>query len=227
MGMEFGPGFWALCALSVAAALGYGLFFLNRPPSLPRAALKAVFMGALAAAFAAAEARGILVLAFAAAALGDFLLAFDKKWTLALGLVSFLAMQLLYLIICFALWMFAPDNSPLWPRYAAMAAIVLTTVGFLIWLAPKLGWLALGVVPYSFCIAAMAVTAWWLPWAGWPAMLGALLFVVSDSVLSAELFRLAPDAPARRITTPVVWWTYALAQVLIAWGIVAGARAMV
>ena len=51
-------------------------------------------------------------------------------------------------------------------------------------------------------------------------MIGALSFLTSDFVLSAELFRLAPDAPARRWTGPVVWWTYAAAQVLIITGIV-------
>jgi hypothetical protein len=32
---------------------------------------------------------------------------------------------------------------------------------------------------------------------------------------------LPPDAPVRRVTAPVVWWTYAAAQLLIVWGIVA------
>jgi uncharacterized membrane protein YhhN len=64
----------------------------------------------------------------------------------------------------------------------------------------------------------MGVMAMWLPWAGWPASLGALLFLVSDFVLAAELFRLPADAPVRRITAPVVWWTYVAAQI----GIVAG-----
>jgi uncharacterized membrane protein YhhN len=225
--MEFGPVFWALIAVSAAAPIAYGLFFLNRPPSLVRAGVKTAFMAALAAAFEIAGARGILVLAFAAAALGDFFLAFDKKWTLGLGIITFLASQLLYLTIFFALWMFAGDNAPFWPRYAALALIAFTTLAFLIWLAPKLGWLALGVVPYSLAIGAMAAMAWWIPWAGWPAMLGVMLFLISDGVLSAELFRLAPDAPARRMTAPLVWWSYAAAQALIAFGIIAAARATV
>jgi hypothetical protein len=31
---------------------------------------------------------------------------------------------------------------------------------------------------------------------------------------------LPADAPARRFTAPVVWWTYATAQVLIVWGVI-------
>lgn len=225
--MEFGLASWVLTGVSVAAALVYGARSLNRPPSLARALLKAGFMAALALAFEVAGARTMLVFAFVAAAMGDFFLAFDKKWTLGLGIASFLAMQLAYLVMFFFLWMFAPDNSPLWPRYLASGLIVVATLGFLVWLAPKLGWMSLGVVPYSLAIAAMAVTAWWIPWAGWPAMLGVLLFVLSDGVLSAELFRLAPDAPARRITTPLVWWSYAAAQLLIAYGMIAAARATI
>jgi uncharacterized membrane protein YhhN len=58
-------------------------------------------------------------------------------------------------------------------------------------------------------------------------MLGALSFLVSDFVLSAELFRLPPDAPQRRIAAPVVWWTYAAAQLLIVAGIVLSVQVMV
>ena len=88
--------------------------------------------------------------------------------------------------------------------------------------APSAG----GHDPYSLAIAAMACMAMWLPWAGWPAMLGVVSFVVSDGVLSAELFKLASDAPARRITAPIVWWSYAGAQALIVWGIVRAAEVM-
>ena len=60
----------------------------------------------------------------------------------------------------------------------------------------------------------------WLPWIGWPAMIGAVLFLISDLVLAAELFRLPSDAPARRWTTQIVWWTYVAAQVLIVAGVI-------
>jgi uncharacterized membrane protein YhhN len=221
MGMNFGPLFWALAGLGVAAAAAYGLFFLNRPHSLLRASVKTLFMGALTSAFVVAGAPFPLLVALAASALGDFFLANDRKWLLPFGILSFLIAQLAYLIIFFGLWIFSGDNSPLWPRYVAMGAIIATTIGFLIWMAPELKWMALGVLPYSIAIAAMAVQAMWLPWPGWPAMLGALLFLTSDLVLATELFRLPADAPVRRITAPVVWWTYAAAQVLIVTGILA------
>jgi len=227
MGRQFDPAFWAVAAFGVAAAIGYGLFFLNRPPSFLRAAVKTTMMAAFTAAFAIHGTHPLLLLALAGSALGDFLLAFGKKWLLPLGILSFLIAQLAYFLIFIALWIFSGDNSPLWPRYAMMALIVVTSVGFLIWMAPELGWLALGVVPYSIAITAMACQAMWLPWVGWPAMIGALLFLTSDFVLATELFRVPPEATIRRITGPVVWWTYVGAQILIVAGVLMLVRHMV
>lgn len=221
--MILGTAFWALAALGAAAAAAYGAYFLQRPPTWLRAGVKTLAIGAPAAGFALAGAPFPLLLALGASALGDFFLAFDKKWVLPLGILSFLIAQLVYLVIFAAIWFFSGDNSPLWPRYLAMGVIIATSIGFLLWMAPKLGWMAVGVVPYAIAITGMAAMAMWLPWAGWPAMLGAVLFVMSDFVLATELFRLPEDAPVRRITAPVIWWTYVAAQALIVTGILLAA----
>jgi len=288
--MEIGAAFPALLALSALCALAYGTYFLRRPPTLLRALVKAGMMGFLAAAFYGAP--GPLTLAFALAAAGDFFIGFeDKPWALPLGMIAFLAMQLLYILMFFGTWMLSGDNAPLWPRYALMALTVLVIAGFLlalwrdparkgnaafaalaiigalligatplvmigigylssfddspawgvwewgllvailiasiaaIWKRRDIGTDAIGGMVYAAVIAQMALMSFWLPWPGWPAMLGALLFLVSDGVLSWELFRMKPDAPARRITAPIVWWTYAAAQGLIALGLVLAARA--
>jgi uncharacterized membrane protein YhhN len=158
-----------------------------------------------------------LLIGVSGSAVGDALLASDRPAILPLGILSFLIAQLSYLFLFNQL---QNAQAPLLPRYAAIALIVLTAIGFLIWLWPKLGKLAFGVVPYSAAITAMASTAMLLPWTAWPAILGALLFVISDGTLSAELFQLPADAPARRITGPVVWWTYVAAQALILFGVI-------
>jgi len=218
--LAIGPVFWALMALAAGAAAAYGLYFLQRPPSFVRGAVKTVFMGAAAGALVSVGAPFPLVAAIAFSALGDLFLAFKSKWTLPFGILAFLLAQLIYIVIFTAIWFFSGDNSPLLPRYLAMGAVMLTAIVFLIWMAPKLGWMALGVVPYALAITGMGVAAMWLPWPGWPAMLGALLFLVSDFVLATELFRLPADAPVRRITAPIVWWTYVAAQALIIWGVI-------
>lgn len=216
--LSIGPIFWALATLGGAAGVAYGIYFLRRPPSLVRALVKTLFMGATAAALMSAHAPFPLVFAIICSALGDFFLAFKSKWTLPLGIAAFLLAQLAYVLIFTAIWFFSGDNSPLTPRYIAMGAVIVTAIVFLVWMAPKLGWMALAVVPYALAITGMGVAAMWLPWAGWPAIVGALLFLSSDFVLAAELFRLPPDA--RQITAPVVWWTYAAAQALIVWGVI-------
>jgi uncharacterized membrane protein YhhN len=299
MAMVFGAMFWALAGAGVAGAVAYGLFCLNRPAGWARAAVKTLFMAAIAGALAAAHAPPPLIFAVIASAFGDFFLAFDKKWLLPFGILSFLIAQLLYVLIFTGVWFFSGDNAPLLPRYLAMGALIAAVVGYLFWFwrpdlkrSPLTGGLAvlmlfavgvlipwyaffafavpriiidtaapidisytvafetwgplllligaivLGVLRrdfgivrlvamiYAGTIALMGAAAMWLPWAGWPAMLGAALFVLSDLVLATELFRLPPDAPARRITAPVVWWTYAAAQVLIVWGVLQLAQAM-
>lgn len=284
-GMTIGPIFWALSALGAAAAVAHGLCFLRRPSSVLRALVKTLFMGGAAAALWSAHAPLPLVIAIVCSALGDFFLAFKAKWTLPLGILSFLLAQLVYVLMFGAIWFFSGDNAPLWPRYAAMAAIGFVLIGFLVWFwrtdefrrapvlsaltvgalialgvslpilivsglmyvngeldsrpslsafAPlgalllaaivlaawrrKLGAVPLAAMIYAGAISTMAIAAMWLPWVAWPAMLGAVSFLISDLVLAAELFRLPADAPARRWTAPVVWWTYVAAQI----GILAG-----
>lgn len=288
--MEFGVAFWALLAVSVTAAAVYGFYFERRPESLLRGAVKTLFLAALGFAFVTVNAPFPLILALFAAAIGDGLLAFNKSWTLPLGMVAFLIMQFLYIAIFFALWMMSGDGAPIWPRYVLMGATLLIVLGFLVWLwrdvarpisaigailgafvvgcallvvatasyaatidpnvlDPQVNWwgvllvfviafflmwrrrdlgaVKLAAMVYAAVITQMALASFWLPWLAWPAMLGALSFIVSDGVLSAELFKLAPDAPVRRITGPIVWWTYAGAQLLIVLGIMLAARAMV
>lgn len=217
--ISLGPAFWALAAVGVAAAVVYGAYFLNRPASFLRAGVKTLFLAAVTGALIVADAPMPLVLAIAFSALGDFFLAFDKRWVLPLGILSFLSAHVLYVVMFTAVWFFSGDNSPLLPRYVAMGLVIATAIAFLIWMGPKLGWMAIAVVPYAIVITAMGVAAMWLPWIAWPAALGAVLFLISDFVLSAELFRLPPDAPERRITAPVVWWSYAAAQLLIIVGL--------
>jgi uncharacterized membrane protein YhhN len=293
--MHFPPIFFVWLAISLAATSLYGFAFLGRRPDFPRALVKTAAIAALAAAVAqlgAGPGFFLLVVALGASALGDFLLAFEKTWTLALGILAFLVAQLVYVVAFFGLWMMGGDLAPIWPRYAACAVVALLALGFLAWLwrepaAPKgkphaymsmlaalglgfiplaalpllfavgqgtvgniswpfwltalaigaalgalvwmrrdVGAMRIGIMPYAATIAMMAWLAMWAPWQGWPAMLGATLFLMSDGVLAAELFKLPPGAPALKVTRPVVWWTYYAAQVLIAAGVILAARAM-
>lgn len=207
---------WALTALSAAAALAYGIYFLDKPPTRARAAVKTAFMGALVLALILVHAPALLIIAALASAAGDGALAFDKPSVLPFGILAFLIAQICYLLLFRQLGAgVALDGS----RVIAMGAVAWAAVVFLVWLWPKLGTLVYGVVPYTAAIAAMAISALALPPAGWPAMLGAASFFASDATLSGELFKLDAKSPARKITGPVVWWTYVAAQALIIWGV--------
>ncbi|MES1158513.1 MAG: lysoplasmalogenase family protein [Terricaulis silvestris] len=290
---QFGPASWVLCGLSAAAAILYGLVLERKPPSFFRALVKAAFLTTLAGAFALAQPHvlfvhtllpwAIFVAALLAAALGDFLLAFDKPWVLPLGMIAFLIMQALYIItflgripdmpnqpearlvmaaliglvvIVYLIWFwreprtgrnpllallaiagaFAIGGAPvviaLTGRFGfydvgrmylapswMLASVILIAAIFFMWLRRDLGAVKLAGMVYAAVILQMAFVSLWLPWSGWPVMLGAFFFLISDGVLSAELFRLAPEAKARALTGPVVWWTYAFGQALIAFGV--------
>ncbi len=112
------------------------------------------------------------------------------------------------------------------PAFWMSAAAALIVLGIIVWMRRDIGPMKFAIMPYAVTITAMAALSLFGSWAAWPAMLGAALFVISDGVLAGELFKLAPDAPARRITSPIVWWTYYAAQCLLALGIILGARAM-
>lgn len=117
-----------------------------------------------------------------------------------------------------------PSDRPSLSAFAPLGAIALAALGLAGW-RRNLGAIPLVAMIYAGAITTMAVAAMWLPWIGWPAMIGAASFLISDLVLAAELFRLHIDAPARRLTAPVVWWTYVAAQALIVAGVISVALA--
>jgi uncharacterized membrane protein YhhN len=213
------PGYGIFVVVGVAAAFIYGAFFLTRPATLSRAVIKTLFMAFLSVAFILLGASWVLVLALAASGLGDFLLALNKPAMLPLGVGAFLVCQVCYLAIFATHAATGAGGEPMLLRYLAIAAIGAVCIGFLVWMVPKLGAMRLPVVIYALAITAMASASMLLPWSAGPAMLGAAFFLVSDFVLGAELFALKPDAPARRITAPLVWGTYVAAQVFIVLGI--------
>jgi uncharacterized membrane protein YhhN len=91
--------------------------------------------------------------------------------------------------------------------------VVLIVAGLSAWLIPGMGDLLIPSLIYMAVILTMAVSAL-LSKASMAARMGALLFVVSDSILAAGLYRDAHAFPG------AVWLTYALAQILLAWGFV-------
>lgn len=97
-------------------------------------------------------------------------------------------------------------------RDIPVAVLVVAISGALLaWLLPAMGDMAIPGVAYFGIISLMTASAL-ISKAPMTARLGAILFMVSDSLLSAGMFRDAAILPG------AVWVTYALAQIMLAWG---------
>jgi uncharacterized membrane protein YhhN len=102
-------------------------------------------------------------------------------------------------------------NRSGWP----FAVLVLAaSIGLAIWFAPgqaEMG-LAIPATAYSVIICIMVISAL-MSKAPLPAKLGAVIFMLSDSLIAAGMFAHQP-APIGS-----VWITYAAAQIMLAWSL--------
>ena len=205
----------ALALLSLASAIAYQAIE-HRPPSALRTGLKTASIGLLVPLpLLAGTALPFILLAaaFLFSALGDLFLALKgdpRNFTRGLG--AFLASHLFYIAVMLPLAS-APDTLPLKVTSLAVGIGALA----LYWsLAPSLGRMKLPVGAYLVVILVMALTALAIP-EGAPLLgLGAVLFVISDSVIALDRFR-AP-VPYRG---PIVWITYYAGQALMALSLMA------
>ena len=147
----------------------------------------------------------LLALALALGSLGDVLLDLDPTLFVA-GLGAFLAGHLVYTTLWVRSW-----PRPLRLPWTPIAVLLVSVVGLCAWLIPSLGGMAVPVVFYMLAITAMVASAMLtgLPW----VVAGAVLFLISDSLLGIHKFRTA--VPYRDF---LVWTTYYLGQVAIALG---------
>ena len=75
---------------------------------------------------------------------------------------------------------------------------------------PHAGDLGLPVAAYILIILGLGLSALALP-VGW-ALAAALSFICSDAILGWETFRLAPEHPARRLSSALIWPLYWVPQ---------------
>jgi len=173
------------------------------------ALVKGCAVGALAVLALSCGAR-LLALALALSTAGDVLLDLDPR-LFAFGLGAFLAAHLTY--IC----LFTRNGVRLDPpRVAAVVAILAYSVTLAMWIVPSVGALAVPVVLYVCALTAMVLTAIlarfrnpWVP-------VGAVLFLISDSLLAIHKFKTAVP-----LHDYLVWTTYYLGQCGIALGYLA------
>jgi uncharacterized membrane protein YhhN len=155
-----------------------------------------------------------LALLFSAA--GDAFLAYDGERLFVPGLASFLATHVLYAVV----FVLATKGAaaPMGVGRKVMLFVLPTfavVYGVVLW--PHLGALAIPVMLYIAAIVVMAVLS--LRVRALEVPLGAVLFMVSDSLISLEKFLWQAAWVG-----PLVWITYALAQLLITRGMLTSAR---
>jgi len=155
----------------------------------------------------------LLFLALAASVGGDVLLEVPGDNSFTRGLTSFLAAHVFFIILYVKNRMLAEDITAIRVRLAALMWALAAIAAFFLY--PYLGDMAMPVITYSVVLAAMATTALFSKFPVKLVGFGALLFVVSDTVLGARVFSTMPD-----FTSYIVWATYYLAQLLMVLGII-------
>ncbi len=156
----------------------------------------------------------LLTAALGLSAVGDFALSRPGTKAFLTGMIAFAAAHLAYIALMVAVGVNLQASQ--WPIIALMVALGLSTEW---WLRPHTGALKWPVRAYVGIILAMGLTALGLPDLRWVALCGALLFVVSDLILSIETFVLPDDHTSRKLAGKAVWITYIAAQIGLFWGL--------
>ncbi len=207
-----------LLLLSVLNAAIYGFLARHKTVSPFRTLVKTTAIACLAAYAALSGGPLLLVAGLALSALGDFFLSRDGDTPFLAGMAAFFAAHLAYIPLFLNLGEGAALISQRWPLCLAMA-IYAGVLNRILW--PGLGAFRLPVAGYSLAIAFMGFAALGLPASGGTGLilLGAGFFILSDSILAVEKFRLPETATAARFTPYGVWGFYWLAQALITFGV--------
>ena len=207
--LGFTPVSGALLLTSVACGLVYGLGYLRAPESALRSVFKTGAIGALSILAYVDGAPWLLIAALALSALGDLAISRDGETAFTLGLGAFLLAHIAYV----PLFIEVGGSLSGWRIAAAVAVLIYAAVvARRLW--PHLGPMRVPVALYVIAILAMGVSALTAPFSLWPILLGAALFIASDTALAAETFVFKDRT--RPWTAPFIWSTYYLGQALIA-----------
>ncbi len=202
-----------LVYLAAVLALIYLLGYCYRAVSWPKTIIKTLSVALLAVGAFQDGASLLLVAALALCAVGDWLLSREDARSFlagvgafALGHVAYITLFLGHVRADVGLIFAVPQ------LYLVFGMIALASVMALV-LLPRAGDLRVAVLAYIPIIVGMGIAALGLPMPG--LLVGAFLFVLSDTVLAFEMFVLAKNAAARRFTPFVVWLTYWGAQAFL------------
>lgn len=204
-----------LLVLSLACGAAY-LVTRGLPAFTGSVVIKVLTVAPLALiAFRMLRDRDGLILAnsLSFSTLGDMFLGIDGEKLFVFGLVSFLIAHLLYIVL------FVRYRSKLMIASAGQkiiaALVMIFSAAMFAWLWPNLGDMRLPVAAYLCAITGMGVTAtlagFRAPW----VVIGAMLFIVSDSMIAMGKFK----SPIE-YSDYLIWITYYVGQLFIALGFI-------
>jgi hypothetical protein len=130
----------------------------------------------------------ILGTALSFSCLGDIYLDLDPGRFFVNGLFAFLVAHFIYILLFVRNW-----QRPLKPTGNQMllgGLVLIYSLLFSNWLAPSLGDMAKPVMFYVCAITAMVVTAIFAEFSKPWVRLGAILFLISDSIIAADKFKI-------------------------------------
>jgi len=192
-------------AVSGAAALAYLLVWCFRTSSLAKTVVKTVSVGALAFAAMLLEAPILLITALALGALGDFFLSRDGDRAFLFGLIVFAIAHLSYV----ALFIQQGAMPSLSMGAALLSVFAVIYAAILFQHAGELRW---PVVCYVAIIAVMSICA--LNSITFIGMVAAFFFILSDTILGAQIFLMSEKSRLNFAPSVLIWGTYWTAQLL-------------
>lgn len=206
-----------LLLLSIVSSAAY-LAMRGGRPTASIVVLKALSIAPLAVltfrVLGKAGARGhgvILAAALTLSCVGDVLLAVDPRRYFAHALQVFLLAHLAYNLLFVRSW-----RRPLRPggrRLIASGLVLAYSLLLTSWLAPGFGRLAVPAIVYAGAITAMTISTILAGFSRPFVVLGAILFMISDSLIAVARFN--PGGP---LAAYLIWPTYYLGQYGIAIG---------
>lgn len=201
--------------LLIGSALASLAYFATHPwhpypGSIALKGLSVSLLALLALREASGRPRLLLVIALALSSLGDVLLDWPADLFVP-GLGAFLIAHLCFVGL-FGQFRPKPVRWAPW-QLLSVAALVCFSLGFTWYLLPAVGPIGPAVMAYIGAITAMVFSAVVARWRTPLVIAGAVLFLVSDTVLGWHKFR--GPFPLRQF---IVWPTYYLAQLCITLG---------
>jgi uncharacterized membrane protein YhhN len=202
--------------IAATLALAYGGWLVWQKPSNLRTIVKTLAIGSLSLLSFRLGGPLLLTMALGLSAIGDAFLANEGEKNFLFGLGAFLLAHLAYTALFLDYLPLSPTLPPDVFHSAGIGALVLIALFFSHRLWPHLGAMRLPVALYICAILAMGISAV-LMQGPLMVLVGAMMFMASDIILSHELFVWKEGAAIRRISPYLIWGLYWSGQALIAW----------